>query len=254
AAAYRSHAASPADKAGGFILSTDTTAILGWMESFGAEIIRPGGDGYNFDTPQVRDTFKYLRGLYDSGCAWLLPDNQPPQADFAARRGLFAVGSLADLPYQAAAFQQIGSTDEWTVLPFPSPVGKPALIFYGPSYEILASTPERQLAAWLFLKWLVAPQNQAQLAAATGAFPSRDGGLAALADYRKSHPQWASAAGLLPLAQPEPSYRSWGLVRWAVSDAATQLFRSYFNIAQVPELGKLLDQTAADLHAEQQGK
>lgn len=254
AKAYRPRAASQDDKAGGFILSTDTPAVMGWMEAFGAEVLRPGGDGYNFDTPEVRDTLKYLRGLYDAGCAWLLPDNQPPQAEFAGRRGLFSVGSLADLPYQAAAIQQAGSGDEWTVLPFPSPNGKPALIIYGPSYEILASTPERQLAAWLFLKWLVAPENQARLATAAGAYPTRAASVAAMGDYPKNHPQWAAALNLLPLARPEPSYRSWGLVRWAVSDAATQLFRYYFNISQVPELGKLLDQTAADLHADQKGK
>jgi hypothetical protein len=33
-----------------------------------------------------------------------------------------------------------------------------------------------------------------------------------------------------------------------VSDASTQLFRSYFKIEQAPLLAQLLDQTAAELH------
>ena len=37
-------------------------------------------------------------------------------------------------------------------------------------------------------------------------------------------------------------------MRWAVSDAATQLFRYYFTIDKVADLAELLDDTAADLH------
>jgi hypothetical protein len=36
-------------------------------------------------------------------------------------------------------------------------------------------------------------------------------------------------------------------VRWALGDAATQLFRDYFTIDRVPDLVRLLDQTADDL-------
>ncbi len=53
---------------------------------------------------------------------------------------------------------------------------------------------------------------------------------------------------MLEYAVPEPNLPSWRTVRWAVSDAATQLFRYYFTIDQVAELAELLDDTAADLH------
>jgi hypothetical protein len=39
-------------------------------------------------------------------------------------------------------------------------------------------------------------------------------------------------------------------VRWAVEDAATQLFRYYFEQGRVPVLVKLLDDTANELHRE----
>ena len=61
-------------------------------------------------------------------------------------------------------------------------------------------------------------------------------------------PQWHAAINLMPVAHPEPAYQSWGIVRWAVSDAATQLFRSYFTSDSIPELVTFLDQTANDLH------
>jgi len=39
--------------------------------------------------------------------------------EFAARRGLFAIGTLSGIP-PGRLFADISSKDEWTVLPFPS--------------------------------------------------------------------------------------------------------------------------------------
>jgi hypothetical protein len=69
-----------------------------------------------------------------------------------------------------------------------------------------------------------------------------------LATYQRLNPQWAAAVELLSSAQSEPASQSWDTVRWALSDASTQLFRSYFSIDQIPNLLTLLDRTAAELH------
>ncbi len=158
------------------------------------------------------------------------------------------MNSVANLPYQAQVNQHAGSTDRWTVLPFPSPAGAPVISSYGPAFEIFSSTPERQLAAWHFLRWLLSPQNQARLADAAHAFPVRQDALDLMTGDLASLPQWAAAVQAQQYARPEPAAASWKTVRWALGDAATQLFRSYFTIDQVPELVKLLDRTAADLH------
>jgi multiple sugar transport system substrate-binding protein len=236
------------DALGGWIISTEHPAMLSWLDAFGSNILASGDSQgtYNFDTRQTEAAFTFLRQLYDRGCAWISA-NQPPEAEFAARDGLLAVGSLSDLPYQAAAFQRQGSRDEWTVLPFPSPSGEPTVDVYGPSFAVTPSTPEKQLAAWLFLKWLLQPENQARLVAASGALPLSAPAREALQDYAAANPQWAAAVELLAAARSEPGLPSWDLVRWALSDAATQLFREYFTIDRVPDLARLLDQTADDL-------
>jgi len=113
--------------------------------------------------------------------------------------------------------------------------------------EVLTSTPEEQLASWLFIKWFLEPQNQAKLVRETSAFPLRKSVLEELRNEGGLHPQWYLAADLLPFAHAEPSFSSWRLVRWAVSDAATQLYRFYFTSEQIPELVKFLDKTADDL-------
>jgi multiple sugar transport system substrate-binding protein len=241
------------DGNGGLILSTGYSPMLGWLQAFGAEFYDPAkstgkGSPYNFAAPQVAEAFTFLRRLYDKGCAWL-PEEPYPEQDFASRRGLFAVNSVTSLPYQSQVMQRAGNPDRWMVLPFPSQDGQPTIDAYGPAFEVFTSSPERQLAAWSFARWLLSPQNQARLAEAAYAYPVRKGALDLMKDFRANHPQWERAQQLLEHAHPEPTARSWKTVRWTLSDAATQLFRSYFTIDKVPELVKLLNQTAAELHS-----
>lgn len=247
------------DGSGGYIISTNYSAVLGWITAFNGQVTRPSSsgatadspqsEGYQFNTPAVANTFNYLRKLYDQHCAWV-SENEPPDGDFASRRGLFTAGSISGLPYQAGAFGLAGNGDQWTAIAFPSQSGQAAIDVYGPSYALMASNPQKQLAAWLFIQWLAAPQNSARLVEASSSFPLRASSLPHLENYKNSHPQWAAAVALLPKAHSEPSLQSWNTVRWAVSDATTQLFRYYFTASEVPTLIKLLDQTAAELNGE----
>jgi len=235
------------DKTGGWIISTDYSGMLGWLYAFGGEITKPDGEGYQFNTQEVEDALTFLRDLYDDGCAWL-SDSQIPESEFANRQGLFATGSVAGIPHQEAAFVNADSKDEWTVIPFPSSDGEPVIDVYGPSFQVLKTDETEQLASWLLIKWLTSPENQAVLSQATGFFPVRQSSLEHLDILPRTYPQWAEAVDLLSMARSEPSYPSWRTVRWAVSDAATQLYRYYFTIDQVPSLTRLLDRTANDLH------
>jgi len=240
------------DGTGGWIISTNYSAILGWMNAHGAEITTSSSpdteeSGYQFDTPEVEETFTFLRELYEEGCAWLSEDAYP-DLDFASRRGLFASDSVTAIQSIQDAFRQTGNIDNWTVLPFPAGAEEPSISVYGPSYEILTSTAKEQLAAWLLAKWMLTPVNQARLIETTQTLPLRNVVLEILLDKQSLPPQWSAAADLLAQARAEPTLQSWNLVRWAVRDAATQLFRYYFTIDQLPDTIEFLNQTANDLH------
>jgi ABC-type glycerol-3-phosphate transport system substrate-binding protein len=242
----------PTSGMGGWIISANYAAMLGWIYSFGGEVIHIPEPGlgqtvYQFNNPQVEETFTFLRGLYDQLCAWQ-PDSQFPAEEFASRKGLFFTGSVTDIPDLAIAFDEAGNNDRWTVIPFPSQSAHPAVDVYGSSFVLLPSTPQRQLAAWLFVKWLLSPVNQALLLEKTSALPLRTSSIDHLKTFQNRYPQWVSALELLPQGRSEPLYRSWNTVRWALSDASTQLFRDYFTIDQVPVLLDYLDYTAAELH------
>jgi ABC-type glycerol-3-phosphate transport system substrate-binding protein len=240
------------DGSGGWMISTDYPAVLGWLYAYEAEIVEgePGGrrSGYQFETAEVEAAFTFLRELYDDGCAWFSETGRPYD-DFAERRGLFAVGSVIDIPGQIETLRGAGGRDRWTVIPFPSPENSPAFTVFGPSFQVLAASGERQLASWLLIRWLSTPENHARLVEATGSFPLRASTLAELGDYGDRYPQWLEAVDeLTASARAEPQFESWRLVRWTLTDAATQLFRSYFSIDQVPELTEFWDVTANDLH------
>ena len=134
------------------------------------------------------------------------------------------------------------------MLPYPTPDGEAALPVYGPSFQVLESSAEEQLAAWLLVKYLLEPESQGRLAQAGALLPSDPAALAGLTTLTATYPQWEKAFSLLEYAVAEPNLSSWRTVRWAVSDAATQLFRYYFTIDKVSELAELLDDTAASLN------
>ena len=79
------------------------------------------------------------------------------------------------------------NADTWTVLGFPGP-DQTGVVIYGSSYVVLKSTPQQQLASWLFVRWLLSPENQMKWVEVTGLFPlsterrSRAGG-SERADY-----------------------------------------------------------------------
>jgi multiple sugar transport system substrate-binding protein len=239
------------DGTGGLLLSTHYSPMLGWLGGFGAAVYDPSvrsGSPYAFESQAVVEAFTFLRSLYDQGCAWL-PEAPYPEQAFAGRRALLAATSLANLPLQTQAMARAGNSDRWMVLPFPSPDGQPVIDAYGPGFEIFASTPEEQLAAWILARWLVSPERHARLVEAAHGLPVRKGALAYLQEYQAGQPKWAAAQMYTVLGRAEPVERSWKTVRWALSDAASQLFRSYFTLDQAPSLAKFLDQTADELHA-----
>ena len=249
--ANRDDDASMNDGTGGWIISADNLTLYSWMLAFGGNPLRStmpqaGVSNYLFNTPETEQALTFLRKLYDAGCAWQ-SQNQVPDEPFAGRQGLFASGSILDIPYIAEAFEAAGGQDHWTALPFPSPISEPAITVFGPSFVIPQSSPEDQLAAWLFIRWISLPENNARLAESIGAIPARSSAIEDMKTYSKRYPQWADAVELLQVAQVEPVNASWSQVRRALNDAGTQLFRSYFTIEQIPAMLDYLDAFAAEL-------
>jgi len=235
------------DRTGGWMVAGQPAELGGWLAAYGAEIVQDDGRGYQFDTPEAEAAVEFLLDLADRGCIWLTFDPNPLEA-LADRRALFYTASLADLPLIEAGLTQAGSEDDLLVLPFPSPANRPAVVSYGLSLALSQSEPERQLAGWLFMRWLVSPENQGRWAQFNYLLPTRRSALDGLQTETLQNQYWVSALEFQPYLSPEPYYASWQNVRWALGDAMLQIAGPQLQPIQAVEVLRMLDELAAEVH------
>jgi ABC-type glycerol-3-phosphate transport system substrate-binding protein len=215
--------------------------------AFQSDVVHQSGEGYHFDTPEAEDAFAFIKGLFRSGCAWV-PENPYANDDFAARKGLFYSSDITGIPFQLSANEASDGEDEWIPIPYPGEAGKPVINLYGSAYTILESTPEKQLAAWLFIKWMTQPENQVVFVKTSGYLPTRKSTMNLLDVFTRSNPQWSAAQDLIPYSEVEPSFGSWMVARWAIRDAAAELIRPDFPSDHIPLLLKDLNALLAEIH------
>lgn len=235
------------DGTGGLVLYPGATNIMSWFYAYGANGLSSGRDSYQLSTSSTRAAAVFLRDLWDNKCAFETASY--PNQEFAFRQALFTMRSSADISYQTDAFQKEGAfNDEWEMIPFPGPNGEQAVTALGQTISIVNSTREKELATWLFLKYLLSPPVQASWVEASGYYPVRESALDHLEEYRNENPQWASGIELLAYTHSEPVLPSWGTVRWAIYDAFKGILEnsSQSIVLQLRELNI----TAAEIAAE----
>lgn len=225
------------DSLGGWIIDTDAYTGLSWMRLF--EGIDPLIDIKTFQKSGVENALAYLHNLVTNSCAW--PSRLPEPYDYFARRqALIYSGSLQDILPQQAAMVRAGNQDEWQVIAYPKD-GQDLWLSQGSSYAILESTPERQLAAWIFVRWISAPERQARLLAALGTLPLGKQVMAGMTDFEAAHSQWASMKENIDFIQPLAPSPELPIQLMVIEDAGKQLFNSEFKLDQVGALTAEMD-------------
>ncbi len=236
------------DSLGGWLIDADAHTALSWMFAFngGAQ----EADGYRFLAPGNIDAFKYLKTLQQKSCAWVASPDLSVYDRFAARQALFVTASLEEFPNLSRAFSAASNTDEWIALPFPG-ADRDALVVYGSSFIVFNSDDATQLASWLFIRWMLSSETQADWVRSTGLFPLRSSTVDLLADYSADHPQWAEAVKYLSSGEVTPQLSSWRLVRVMLEDGFRDMFDTIrhpdLTEGQVPVILTQMDQTAEEL-------
>ncbi|GAB4416537.1 MAG: hypothetical protein Kow002_02380 [Anaerolineales bacterium] len=231
------------DGIGGWLVDTHPITALSWLLASGGSVVE--GDGFRFLTPENIEALRFVKGLAENNCAWKSSD-EAPLLKFVDRSALFATASLEELPDIAREFARAGSFDQWTILPFP---GQNASVFviYGSSYIQFKSDETSQLAAWLFIRWMLQADNQAKWVQSTGLFPLRASTMNLLSDYSAAHPQWASAVSLIPQGQITPQLPEWKTVRVMLGDGFNHMFRVDVPVGQVPAILAQMDAIVSGL-------
>jgi multiple sugar transport system substrate-binding protein len=236
------------DGTGGYVLYAGASQVMAWLFAFGGDILNAEGTGYNTSSPELQAVAEFLKGIWDEGCAF--PTESYPNPEFATRKALIVSSSTVGLPYQLAAFEDAGTTDEeWMFMPFPGPDGV-AVNSYLQSVGMVKSTPEKQLATWLFLKYFTSPEGQAKWIEASAYYPTRASTNDLLEAYAAENPQWASGLQLVEYGEVEPALPSWATVRRDIQDSFAAILQG--TLDQIPTILSDLDAAAAEAVEETQ--
>jgi multiple sugar transport system substrate-binding protein len=258
---FREIACASAEKAGdgtgGYVLRDDASAVASWTYAFGGDILNEDATGYLLNGPATVEALTFLQGLYNDGCAYFYTEGTP-ETQLAARTAIFSQGSSSGIPFYEEAFKTAGEeagrdADVWGVTAVPHTTPDPVQNIYGGDVMIPVTTPEQELAAWIFVKWFTTPEIQAQWVAASGYFPTRAS--TDVTDYVATAvggTQWKQAYDLLPYSAYEPQLISYDQVR-------THLQQDFNAIMQGADVQETLDaandfanQTQEELMAEVQ--
>jgi multiple sugar transport system substrate-binding protein len=157
----------------GLALQHDVSNLAAMIFSNGGRILAPDGRAYVFNDQAGVDSVALIQRLFKNKCAVEVPvsERNGEQTRFASGNALFTFGSSSGLPFYADAVSK-GGKFKWDIALFPYKE-KPAVDLYGASVSIYKTTPEKELAAWLVLKFLGEKPQTVRWASATGYFPVR---------------------------------------------------------------------------------
>ncbi len=206
----------------GYAIDIDASRVFSQVISRGGSIVAANGKGYLFSTPAMKDSMSFMQGLLKDGWARKMAKANDDQTDFANGKLLFTIGSTSGLPYYDSAVKAgRGGAFDWSIAALPHTTARSALNLYGASVSIPKTTPEKQLAAWLFIKWFSEPKQQAAWTIVSSYFPVRKSAASLLSDYMARDPRFAAAWNLLNVSdlKAEPPFAGYDLVRDAVSKA-----------------------------------
>ncbi len=225
----------------GYELSIDASRFASWTFAFGGDVFDYEANQYSYNNDAAVAAMTFIQDLFKSGCATIVTERYGDQTDFGAGRLLFTVGSSSGLPYYRAAVND-GAQFNWSVAAIPHVTPDPVMNIYGASVSIPKTTPERELAAWLFVKYFTSPEVQAKWAKASNYFPVRKSVAEGLSDYFEQNPAYKTAFELLPYGKFEPPVPGYDFVRDKVEEAMAA-------IADGADVKSTLDQLTEEANA-----
>lgn len=242
--------ADPADDGlGGWIINTNALTTLSWLRTFGSEPIQETKS--RFLSSESEEAFSALLKLSTDSCAWLSRQPQPYEY-FANRQALVYSGSMQDLLKQTHSNTRLESEDGWIVLNYPPGDGEAFVLTEGIDYGITTSTDVRQLAAWLFVRWLSAPDQQAWFLRSSGTLPLGEEVLPKVSDLREDYPVWGNAVDLSDLVVTLPASTDLDIIKTVVEDGGWQLFKTGLKSDAIQALLSQIDMTISEMAAREE--
>lgn len=157
---------------GGWVIDNSPATLLTWLSQYGIALpdISENED-FKFNNAEIEKIFTRIRGISGGGCAW---DARNPNWDiyFRDRYAIFISLPLSHLDEFQESLQAAKTKDEWDVISFPADTPNANWMPITEYYAVLPSSHGQELAAWLFIRWLMAPEQELRLAMSEGTLPA----------------------------------------------------------------------------------
>ncbi len=116
----------------------------------------------------------------------------------------------------------------WSIANLPqatTDAAKAKTVQFGANVAIFKSTPEKQLASWLFIKWMSETDQSAQFASTSYYMPVRAtaANSQTLKDYWAKVPQGKQGFDLIQYSSPEPNIRGQQDIRDVIFNMITEV-------------------------------
>lgn len=148
--------------------------FISTLLTYGVSWIKDNRTESNFDAPEALQIIKWWKSLKDEGVMeFETPDADKPSF-FASKRSAYFMDSSG----YASALKGLVKNFDWDAGMPPqgsSDSGEPQRTEkFGPINDIPTTSQHQQLAGWLWLKWLTAPETHARWVSQTSYFPSTE--------------------------------------------------------------------------------
>lgn len=142
--------------------------FISTLLTYGVDWLTPDGKASNFDRPEALEIMTWWKQLYDEKLLDIPKDNARDL--FVAQKCAYYMDSSASV----AGFVTLIKDFKWDAAMPPQGATGGALVTetYGPINAIPKTDAEKQLAGWLWLKWLATPEPMAKWVTATNYFAS----------------------------------------------------------------------------------
>ncbi len=207
---------------GGLLLSKSVLSAQSWYTAFGGSYSLEN-QALMLQDEVLDKSFKALKQAFQDDTSWVGLEPTPYQY-FVDRFALAYEGALSDLITQVNYQPEKTSESSWKTLPYPTEDGKGSIALESLSAGIVPRDADSDLAAWLFVRWLLQPAQQVRLVELTGLWPATGQPAQIAPDYAERHPAWASALKADARLTLAPEKASWGINRYVLQDAYLRVY------------------------------
>jgi len=205
---------------------------------------------YTFTNDAVIAALQMYQDLYNNDCGYI-PDSQFGNTDdFALGLNPMASTSSAGIPFIIGGMEDAGYETEWTVTTHPGAADVNAVQVFSPAIAVVPTSPEADLASWLFIKFMASESSQSQWTSATSYFPLNT---AVAETIEAPNPFFTMAVNLVNdnamTIYGSPQQLSYGAVRGLMDAAVADVT---VNGRDVAEVAAELEESANETHEEMQ--